>query len=228
MNTVRACAVMGLGFSLAFASGCSSSDSGKKDAGRDGGGRDSPFNTNTSTNTTTATTCTYTTASGTTATLNQGQYFTNNCVRYTCVSGTNFTSSGSPCTDAGPTTPDTRLGNDVPAPRDTADAARPADQAPPADQGNRDVVQGEAGQRDSVTPVLDGYIPDLIELMDTKPPTPDLPPPADLAVVCSNAGTDYTPGQQYRLDVCNYCVCLATGDFACTSKVCVVDGGGID
>ncbi len=60
-------------------------------------------------------------------------------------------------------------------------------------------------------------------------PAPDLAVPADLPVVCSHGGVDYQVGEQYQPDSCNTCVCLASGDFACTNKVCQVDAGeGID
>jgi hypothetical protein len=222
MNTLRAWAVIGLGLSLAFASGCSSSNDGKKDAGRDvGGNRDTPFNTNTSTNTNTNTPCTY---NGTT--YQSGQTFTINCVRYTCQGNNNVTAVGSPCSDAGPTTtPDTRLGPDLAAPTDTA---RPVDTVTPVDTaGGRDVQPSEAGRQDTAKP-LDVGAPDVAVPADTAPPAPDLAAPADLPIVCTNGGTSYSPGEQYAPDRCNTCVCLSSGDFACTNRVCVVDAGGID
>ena len=221
MSTLRSRAAIGLGLSLAFASACNSSSSnGKKDGGRDGN-RDTPFNTNTNTSTNTATTCTY---NGTT--YNLGQSFTDNCVRYTCA-GTTFTSSGSPCpSDAGPnTTPDTRPGRDGPAPNDT----RPAEVAAPVDLGNRDVTPAETGKRDTQAP-LDVVSPadTAPPAVDTAPPSPDVPSPVDVPVVCTNAGTDYNPGDSYQPDTCNTCICLGTGDFACTHKTCNLDAGAID
>jgi hypothetical protein len=226
MNTLRVCAVIGLGLSLAFAAGCSDSKSNAKDGSAGGnrgtgggggtGGRDAAS---------TGQVCTYTTSSGTTATLNPGGSFTNNCVRYTCVGGTNFTSSGSPCSDAGPTpTPDTRLGPDLATPTDTA---RPVDTGTPVDTGGRDVQPSEAGRQDTAKP-LDVGAPDLAVTGDTASPVPDLAAPADLPIVCTHGGTGYNPGEQYAPDTCNICVCLSTGDFACTNRVCVVDADGID
>jgi hypothetical protein len=228
MNTLRACAVIGLGLSLAFASGCSDSKSNAKDGsaggnrgtgGRGGGGTGGRTTTNT------GQACTYTTSSGTPATLNPGQSFTNNCVRYTCVSGTDFTSSGSPCSDAGTTTPDTRPGPDVAAPTDTA---RPVDTRTPVDtDGGRDVQPSEAGRQDTAKP-LDVGAPDVAVPADTAPPAPDLAALADLPIVCTKGGTSYNPGEEYAPDICNTCICLSTGDFACTNRVCQVDAGGID
>jgi hypothetical protein len=228
MNTSRVCAVLGLGFACSLGSGChSSSSSGPNDAGRDTrGNRDVPSgtSTNTSTNTSTATACTY---NGTT--YQPGQSFTVNCVTFTCVSGTNFTSRGSPCTDAAP--PDLRPGPDMAAGPDVAASpdVRSGDTVPPGDTGGaQEVAVSEAGKEDT-SPPLDGGQPDLALPEDVAPPPPDVTSTPDELAGCLHGGDFYSPGDEYYPDSCNTCVCLASGDFACTNKVCEVDAGeGID
>jgi hypothetical protein len=100
--------------------------------------------------------------------------------------------------------------------------------------GGKDVSPPETGKKDIAMP-LDLGPPDLppdlpgaadeAEPADTAPPEPDLPAVPDVAMVCNYAGNDYPVGGQYQPDDCNVCVCLSIGDFACTSRVCVVDAG---
>jgi hypothetical protein len=235
MNTLRLCAAIGLGLSMAFASGCNSdSNSGKRDGGRDlGFNRDAPINTRTSTSTRTSTNTSTNTPctdlNGNTYQL--GQSFTNNCVTYTCVSGGTFTSSGSPCPDAATTTPDTRINRDLPIAPDVGPTVDGG--SPPADVGgNRDVTPTEVGRRDTNVP-LDLGAPDLPPVgkdtappaVDTAPPEPDLAVPADVPVPvrCTDGVQFYNPGDTFACD-CNTCICNSSGVILpLTSNNCAVD-----
>jgi hypothetical protein len=96
--------------------------------------------------------------------------------------------------------------------------------------GNKDTTPGEAGMRDT-QPTLDqggnkDTSPvDVLLIEDTAPPGPDLPVNEDTPIQCAYAGTFYNPGESFQPDQCNTCICLSIGDFACTNKVCAVDGG---
>ena len=223
MNTLRACAVFGLGLSLAFAYGCSSDSTpnakrdGSAGGGRGGGGGGGNGGSNP------ATTNTPCTNNGTT--YQPGQYFTNNCVKWTCVSGTTFTSTGSPCSDAGPITPtDTRVNQDLPVVPDAGRDVSVPDVSAPVDQGGKDVSPTEAGKRDTVVPLdtvpLDTGAPDLVIPKDTASPTPDLPiVVADVAVIIN---LDAPPVVQCSYHGQKYPV----GDFACDCNTCTCEIGG--
>jgi hypothetical protein len=223
MNTWRVCAAIGLGMSLAIAAGCSSSSSPGKNDG--GGSRDTNRDTSIG-NRDTGAACT---ANG--QTYQPGESFTNNCVRYTCVSGTNFTVSGSPCVDAITPTNDTRTVNDL----SSGPEAGRADAGDAA--GNRDVSPVETARQDTVRPVdveptdvqpredVARPGPEVEPGVDLGPPGPDvtqdLPPP----VQCTYGGQKYGAGVSFPCD-CNTCKCDNTGTIvAVTSNDCTIDAG---
>jgi len=223
MNTLRVCATLGLGLSLALGSGCKSdSNSTKKDAAPVDGRRTDAPGTNTSPDTTPAQDCV---VGGTT--IKPGRSATINCVTWTCVSGNIVTGSGTACTgDAGPTpdvapTPDVQGNRDTTVPVDT----RLVEDGAPIDVGGKDVQPGEAGTIKDVGGNKDTFVPDVFVSQpdvfvpeDTAPPTPDLPVVfADTAppvVTCtSESGQKYYAGG----GVC----------FPCASNLCVCDANGV-
>jgi hypothetical protein len=243
MNTMRACAVIGLALSVGLASGCSSdSNSGTPDGStrRDGG-----YNRDVSryTNTDAAEGCTF---DGTSYRV--GQSFTIDCVTYTCQGNNNVTASGTACTDARASSPDTRPERDSGRPSDASgfgDAAVVIDGG-----GGGDVAATEAGQtepdlavpytEDGPTVKLDAP-PDFVTIqVDLPPSVPDLPPATDLPpgedvtvitpdvavpTQCPYGGHNYNPGEEFACD-CNTCICTSTGAIrSLTSNVCDTDAG---
>ena len=246
MNTLRVCATVGLGLSLALGSGCKSDSttSGKKDSGPSGPDTrrtDGPPNTNPQADG--PSDCVY---NGTS--YRPGQTFTINCVTFTCQSGGTVTGKGTACSpDAGPIrdaapTPDLPTNRDTVAPED----ARPVDSGPATDStANKDTQPSEAGTvkdvggKDTVPDVLvpdttptprDLAEPDLAGSEDVAPPTPDLPvqDEAAVAVTCT-----YTAGQTYGLGVqfpcgCKTCECdlhvsTGTGIINVVADNCAID-----
>jgi hypothetical protein len=221
MNTLRVCATMGLGLSLAVASGCKSdSTTTKKDAAPvDTRRADGPAANR---DTAPAVTCFL---NGTVYTVNQT--FVSNCVTWMCMNTGNVQqTSGAPCSDAGPDTP---VNRDVLAPGDTA---RPVDSSGTEGGGaidgptNRDTQPSEAGSvrldvggRDTAGPEvsipLDTAAPvDLAEPEDTAIVTPDVAVVADTApaTVCIYGGLGYVPGGGVSFDCfsCKKCECAST------------------
>jgi hypothetical protein len=220
MNTWSARAAIGLGLTLAIASGCS----GDSDKTNDGGNRDAGFKRDLpiGRDTTSGQPCVY---DG--QTYQPGESFTYDCVRFTCQGGNNVIQiGGSPCSDGGP---DTRPANDV-----LVNPDRPADDG----DGNRDVAPAEAGRSDIGPPVdvgeLDVGTPDdtappevdTATLADTAPPTgdvasEDLPPP----VQCIYGGQKYGVGVPFACG-CNTCTCDDTGTVVLvTHNDCTIDAG---
>jgi len=232
MNTLRVCATLGLGLSLALGSGCKSdSNSTKKDAAPVDGRRTDAPGTNTSPDTTPAQDCV---VGGTT--IKPGRSATINCVTWTCVSGNIVTGSGTACTgDAGPTpdvapTPDVQGNRDTTVPVDT----RLVEAGAPIDVGGKDVQPGEAGTIKDVGGNKDTFVPDVFVSQpdvfvpeDTTPPTPDLTP-----LQCTSGGTNHNPGDTFACG-CNTCFCSSAGvtqqlsnyvpgdTFACDCNTCL-------
>jgi hypothetical protein len=218
MNTWRVCAAIGLGMSLAIAAGCSSNSSPGKN---DGGSRDTNRGNR---DTGSGSVCT-----NNNQTYQTGESFTNNCIRYTCVSGTNFTVSGLPCVDALAPTNDTRTVNDLPSGPEAgrADAGDAA--------GSRDVPPVETARQDTVRPVdveqtdvqlrEDVAVPDVGPGIDLGPPGPDVVQDAPLPVQCIYGGQKYGAGVSFPCE-CNTCRCDNTGTIvAVTSNDCTIDAG---
>jgi hypothetical protein len=228
MNTLRGCAGIGLAIAWVFASGCKSdSNTGKQDGGRRDGGS-TRGDSRGSTTGDAGLPCT--TSDG--RTLQPGESYTLNCVHFTCLGGTNFSSSGSPCTDALPGT-DARGGQDAPGIPDASPAADspPADVAPPLDTGaGKDAPPSEAGGKKDTPPPLDTTTPEaagpeVAAPEDTAPPAPDVATPEDLPppVQCNYSGKKYNPGDTFACD-CNTCICNSAGAILpLTSNPCDVD-----
>jgi hypothetical protein len=226
MNTLRVCATVGLGLSLAL--GCSSSSNSGKDASA-GGRRDAARSDTRAPGPDTPPV--YCGFDGTSYPV--GQNWVSNCVTYFCTSvGTVVQVGGSPC-DAGAA--------DLPANRDTATPAevgRPVDVgalidvaapdvAAPDVAATKDVQPSEAGSvKSDVGGSKDVYAPDLVTPVDTARPvdvapsgdttTPDVASSNDTAVplTCTSAS-----GQKYYAGggVC----------FPCASKMCLCDSNGV-
>jgi hypothetical protein len=225
MNTLRVCATIGLGLSLAVGAGCKSdSNATKKDAAPlDTRRTDAP---GTSTGSDSASgPCVF---NGTT--YQPGQSFTVNCITYTCTGGDNVTGRGTACSDAGPT-PDVARAPDLPTNRDTTSDSsdtRLGEAGAPVDVGSKDVQPGEAGPVNKDVGGKDTLVPDVLVPQDTTPPEPDAfvpedtaPPSPDLPVVvadtappstCSYGGQNYLAGQP----------CQGV-PFACGTKTCECD-----
>jgi hypothetical protein len=226
MSTMRFCAAVGLGLSLAIVAGCSDSkssdknDGGRKDASRSPDGKRDVSEP-----------CVIGGVS-----YQPGQTFVNNCVTYTCVGGSNFTSKGSACpADAGPASPDAPVSKDTPGGKDSSVSEAGFDSGASEAGGNKDAFADEVGKKKDATPdqivknndaapVDLQVIEDLALLVeDTAPPAPDLPLPEDKPAQCNHAGIWYNPGESYKPDSCNTCICLTAGDFACTARPCEID-----
>jgi hypothetical protein len=207
MSTKRACATVGLGLSLVLGLGCSSSSkSGSTDGGtRDTRRADGPQN-NFNPDTTQAQTCT--TVDGTK--VQPGRTIVINCVTWTCVSGTNFTGSGTPCADGGRAA-DAPVNRDTVAPAD----ARPSETGVASDGGGgKDTQPGEAGPGKVDASGEDARVPDAVVQLDlatvtpedTAQPTPDLP----ALVQCTSGGVTYNAGDTFACG-CNSCFCDSAG-----------------
>ena len=230
MNTLRVCATIGLGMSLALGSACKSdSNSTKKDAAPLDTRRTDAPGTNTGPDTTPAQDCV---VGGTT--IRPGRSATINCVTWTCVSGNIVTGSGTACTgDAGPTpdvapTPDVFINRDTTVPSDT----RPVEAGALIDVGGKDVQPGEAGSVKDVGGNKDTFVPDVfvpqpdvfVSQPDVFVPEDTAPPTPDLAVVFADTAPPVVTctsenGQKYYAGggVC----------FPCASSLCICDANGV-
>lgn len=212
MKTWRACAAIGLGLSLA-AFGCNGGSDTKTDGG--GGNRDATVKRDVAAKADAGPTCVF---DGTT--YQYGETFTKDCVRFTCLGGTNVSSSGSPCTDGSADQrrdagPDSATGSD--ARTDGADAPVVRDSAG-IEVETRDTRPVEVGGLDG-TPAVDA------EPEDSAAPTPDLPAPADLppVVQCTYQGQKYGVGVPFPCE-CNTCKCDGTGTIVLvTNRDCTID-----
>jgi len=235
MNTMRACAVVGLALTVGLASGCSSdSSSGNTDGATR---RDGSYNRDGSRSpkADAAEGCTF---DG--ATYRVGQSFTIDCVTYTCQGNNNVTASGTPCTDARASSADTRPGRDS---AQSPDASGRTDVAGGIDGGaGGDVAASEAGPtepdlaapytEDGPTMKLDAPTDFIIIQVDLPPASPDLPPGQDVTGItpdvavltqCPYGGHLYNPGEEFACD-CNTCICTSTGAIrSLTSNVCDID-----
>lgn len=224
MNTLQICSALGL--FLTLVSGChSDSNSGGNDGSADARKDDTRSPGTTFNSDVASGGCT---SNGTTYQV--GRSYKINCVTYTCASGGFVTSDGAtPCYEAG--VADKPLGRDA-----ATDSGAASDVRLSAD-GTADTQLSEAGRSDTQRPVdtssnKDTFVAlDVESQVDTSLPV-DLAPPEDTSLVtpdaavqCIHNGTAYNVNDFFVIDACNYCVCLTTGDFACTGKVCATDAG---
>ena len=223
MNTLRACATVGLGLSLVLGSGCSSnSKSGNTDGGtRDTRRTDGP-GTNPGPDTTPAGPCTI---QGNT--VQSGRTIVIDCITWLCQGNNNVTTTGAACSDASPT-PDAAVNRDAASPTDT----RPVDSSPAIDGSvGKDTQPVEAGPVKLDGGNKDTVVSDVLVPLDTAPPEPDLavvvdtaPPEPDLPVVAEDTAPPVITctsesGQKYYAGggVC----------FPCASSLCVCDANGV-